>query len=178
MSEFVEVTQLKLARRVWSLDRAYPTRTASRSVTSPNPRPRSCSQIEKCNSPLSSVALVASASSSVASSLRLLRCVKPALTTSPRSALSGAFLQSRRTARRAKSQRNTERFVSIKSVFGFVPGFCSPQPVPPAGSRTPGVAAKGYLQAVSRNPGYASFGGNQSQSRSVRHQLLKSHPRD
>lgn len=178
MSEFVEVTQLKLARRVWSLDRAYPMQTASRSVTSPSPRPRSRSQIEKCSSSLSSVALVASASSSVASSLRLLRCVNPALNNSPRSALSGAFLQMRRTARRAKSQRNTERFVSIESVFGFVPGFCSPQPVPPAGPGTPGAAAKGYMQAVSRNPGCPGFCGSLGKkSGSVRHQLLKAHPR-
>jgi hypothetical protein len=175
VSEFVEVTQLKLARRVWSLNRAYPMKTAPRSVTSPSPSPLDRSQIEKRSSSPSSVALVASASRSVALSMRVLRSVESELHTSPRSALSDVFLQMRRTARRAKSQRNTERFVSIKSVLGYVPEFRSPQPVSPAGSGTSGDTSERHLRAVSRTPGRVDLGREPGLSHSVssRHRLLK-----
>lgn len=115
MSECVEVAQPKLARQVWSLDRAY-RRLSAQPPTSLTSDPHTRPVRMKPEHPMSSVASV---SRSVASSLRR---VEFALHPTPKSALSGAFLQLRRTARRSKLQRSTERFVSLNSILGRVSG--------------------------------------------------------
>lgn len=124
MSEFVETAQPKSARQVWSLGRAYsqspmPPPPASSADCVPRPGPL-CT---KRRPSISSVASVAYASSFVASSLYPLRRVEFAFHTTPKSTLSGVLLQMRRTVRRAKLQRNTERFVSLTSILGRIPGF-------------------------------------------------------
>lgn len=111
MSVFVPAAQSKSARRIWSLSRAYQHLANSPSASSPSSVPQ-LSVLRK-PSPVS----VAYASSSVALSSCLLRRVAYESNHPLKSTLSTVFLQLRRTARRNKCLRNTERFVPIKNIM-------------------------------------------------------------
>lgn len=111
MSVFVPVAQSKSARRIWSLSRAYQHLANSSSASSPGSVPQH-SVLRKPSS-----VSVAYELSSVALSSRLLRCVAYESNHPLKSTLSGVFLQLRRTARRNKCQRNTERFVPLKNIM-------------------------------------------------------------
>lgn len=111
MSVFVPAAQSKSARRIWSLSRAYQHLANPPSEYPPSSVPH-LSVLRK-----TSLVSVAYESSSVALSSRLLCRVAYESNHPPKSALSGVFLQLRRTARRNKCQRNTERFVPLKNIM-------------------------------------------------------------